>query len=275
MKKIVIIHHNDLDGFGAAWVAWKKFGNNAKYLSADYIMPIPKGLKNKEIYFLDFCYSFAEMKKLKKEVKSITIIDHHISNKPTLKIVDNYSYNINNSGAVLAWKYFYPKKSVPKLLLYIECVDLWRFKMPFAKELIAILEIIDFKFSSWNKVVADFENSKKRKKYIEKGKIILKYKDVIIKELVDHANKVEFNGYNILVINSPVFISEIGNILTKKNPPISIIWRQYNGKNIFSLRSNGKVDVSKIANKYGGGGHKAAAGFDLDIKKGMPWEYIK
>jgi phosphoesterase RecJ-like protein len=33
------------------------------------------------------------------------------------------------------------------------------------------------------------------------------------------------------------------------------------GKYKFSLRSKGDIDVSKIAQKYGGGGHLNAAGF--------------
>lgn len=275
MKNIVVIHHNDLDGFGAAWAAWKKLGNKASYLAVDYTMPMFEELKNKEIYFLDFCYSLNEIKKIKKDAKSITIIDHHISNKPVLKIFDKYSYNINNSSAVLAWKYFHLEKPVPKLLLHIEDVDIWKFKMLFTKELIAVLSISDLKFSLWNKIAADFENLKKKHRYIKEGKIIIKYKEAIIKELIDSAANVRFNGYNILVINSSVFHSQIGHILAKKNPPISIVWRQHKGINLFSLRSNGEVDVSKIAQKYGGGGHKSAAGFCLDIKKGLPWKYVK
>ena len=32
-KNIVIIYHTDCrDGFGAAWAAWKKFGDSATYI---------------------------------------------------------------------------------------------------------------------------------------------------------------------------------------------------------------------------------------------------
>ena len=36
--------------------------------------------------------------------------------------------------------------------------------------------------------------------------------------------------------------------------------REDNGNYRISLRSNGKVDVNKVAQKFGGGGHKMAAG---------------
>ena len=41
---------------------------------------------------------------------------------------------------------------------------------------------------------------------------------------------------------------------------VSVFMREDNGNYRISLRSNGKVDVNKVAQKFGGGGHKMAAG---------------
>lgn len=58
----------------------------------------------------------------------------------------------------------------------------------------------------------------------------------------------------------------------------------YNGKDwVYSLYSNNKVDCSEIAKRYGGGGHKGAAGFTIDYsifgnkdqKKKTFWEKLK
>jgi len=38
-----------------------------------------------------------------------------------------------------------------------------------------------------------------------------------------------------------------------------------------STRSNGQIDVAALAMKFGGGGHRQAAGFSM---KGKPWEII-
>jgi phosphoesterase RecJ-like protein len=43
---------------------------------------------------------------------------------------------------------------------------------------------------------------------------------------------------------------------------------------MISLRSDGTVDVSEIAKKYGGGGHIKAAGFVLDIGASLPWKEL-
>ena len=43
-----------------------------------------------------------------------------------------------------------------------------------------------------------------------------------------------------------------------------------------SLRSDGSVDVSKLAAKFkGGGGHKKSAGFSVDDLSKLPWKIIK
>ena len=276
MKPIVILYHKDcFDGFGGAWAAYKKFGKKADYFGIEH-QAQPLKLKNKEIYFVDFCYQKKEiMEKLLKENKKVVVIDHHISQKETIKISSEYVYSLERSGSVLAWKYFHPQKPIPKLLRHIEDIDLWKFKIAGTKELMMALDARDFNFSVWDKIAKDFENSKKRRKYFEVGKILTKYRQKLINKIASRADKAEIYNHSALIANSPVFQSEIGNALVEKGAALGIIWSQRNGKRYFSLRSNGKVDVSKIAKKYGGGGHKAAAGFSMDIKKPLPWKTIK
>ena len=277
MKPIVIFYHKDcFDGFGGAWAAYKKFGKKADYFGIEHQTQPPKELKNKEIYFVDFCYHKKEiMEKLLKENKKVVVIDHHVSQKELVKISSEYIYDIKHSGAVLAWKYFHRKKPIPKLLRHIEDIDLWKFKLTGTKELMMALDARDFNFSVWDKISKDFENSKKRKKYLEVGKILTKYRQKLINKIASRADKAEIYNHSALIANSPVFQSEIGNALVEKGAALGIIWSQRNGNRYFSLRSNGKVDVSKIAKKYGGGGHKAAAGFSMNIKKPLPWKTIK
>ena len=40
MKPLVIYHANCADGFGAAFAAWLKFGDEAEYQAAQYGKPI-------------------------------------------------------------------------------------------------------------------------------------------------------------------------------------------------------------------------------------------
>lgn len=276
MKSIVILYHKScFDGFSASWAAWRKFGNKAEYIAVELQTPPPKNLRDRNLYMLDFAYSPEIIENLIEICASVTVIDHHISNSDSVKNLSDYSYNMNHSGAVLAWKYFHPKKQVPKLLRYVEDNDLWKFRLPFAKEISVTLDLHNgFDFKKWSKVAADFEDKQKFKKYVEEGKIISKYRDIIIGRIMAGAEKVKFENQKAFAVNSPFWQSEIGNFIVKNKKAIGIIWSRKSGGVRISLRSNKKVDVSKLAEKYGGGGHKAASGFRLGLNKQLPWEYL-
>lgn len=274
-KKIVIYHKNCMDGFSAAWVARKKFGEKAVYFPAVHQTPFPESVKGREVYMVDFCYSEEIMEKIKKVAARVIVIDHHISQKEAVKISDERLFDIKHSGAVLAWQYFFPGKKVPKLLSYVEDTDIWKFALPQSKELHASLDTLKFDFKSWSRLASEFETASGRKKHFEKGKAILEFSERVIDSIVANAEIVKFAGHKAFVANSPALVSEIGHVLATKANGVGIVWVKKGDKLKVSLRSNGKVDVSKIAVKYGGGGHKAAASFSLPIKKGtltFPWK---
>lgn len=276
MKQIVVLYHAKCaDGFGAAWAAWKKFGNQAEYIPLEHQKPPPLGLKGKELYFLDFTYPTPITKKLIQENKRVTAVDHHISVKEAVLKTHKYLFDIKHSAAVLSWKYFHPVHPLPRLLKHIEDIDLWKFKLPRTREIIAFLETNPFNFKTWDGIRRGFDKPKTRKLYIEEGKRILIYQEKLIEHLTEGADLVHFAGRNVLVVNSPVFHSQIGNFLAKKRPPIGIVWSAVGGAVRVSLRSNGKVDVSKIAARFGGGGHKNAAGFTLLEGAKLPWKKIR
>ena len=202
------------------------------------------------------------------------MIDHHISSKKAVELAPNHIFNgdSTHSGAMLSWQYFHPQKKVPLLLLTIEDVDLWRWTLSHSNELSASLRTYKRDFSTWSRIAHDWEKPSTRKKYIEEGSAIRKEQRVQVKSAVDDALLVNFCGHKTYVSNSSMFVSEIGSELVKKFPPIGIIWSQRKDKIVVSLRSNGKIDVSKFAKKFGGGGHKASAAFRLELNQKLPWK---
>lgn len=275
MKEIVVLYHKDCpDGFGAAWTARRIFKNKADYIGMEHQFSPSKELKNKELYFFDFCWPAPVMQKLLKENKSITVIDHHITAKNTTESVPNHLYSEKNSGSALVWRYFNPSVRLPLLLRYVEDIDLWKFKLPFSRDVMAFMETVPYDFKVWDKLAIDFENSKRRQIHIRAGKLISVYQEKIIDKAASDGERVMFNGYSALVVNSPILNSQIGNVIIKKGFPVGIIWSEKNGNARVSLRGNGKVDVSKLAAKYGGG-HKSAAGFKLKSLSKFPWKVKK
>ncbi|KKS86730.1 MAG: Phosphoesterase, dhha1 [Parcubacteria group bacterium GW2011_GWC1_43_11] len=276
MKNIVILYHSSCpDGFSAAWAAWKKFGKEATYVPVDRRPILPKGLKGKIIYSLDFVHDEPMLSNLLKTAAKVVFIDHHITAKEKAKRGAECVFDLKRSGAVLAWQYFHPTKKIPRLLLHVEDFDLWKFKLPHTREVDILLELINFDFRTWDKMVREMENPYRRKVMFKEAAFLNRYKRRLIEGLVKSADLVSLAGRKTLAVNSPIFNSEIGHSLCRKLPPIGIVWRAKNEEIIVSLRSNGKMDVSKIAKHFGGGGHKASAGFSLPRNAKLPWKILK
>ena len=273
---IVVLYHKYCpDGFGAAWAAWKKFGTRATYIGVNHGEPLPHGIAGREVYTLDFCYKGALFEELLSIAKRLIVLDHHITQKSFIVRAHDYRFEMKHSGAVITWNYFHPKKRISRALLHIEDQDLWKFTLPFTREVNAILSTYPFDFKARDKFIREFENIKKRKNYIKEGDAILRYQRYVIQSSVDVASLVKFAGYKVLAANSFTQASEIGNSLVKKHPPFGIVWSERDGRIIVSLRSLKDFDVSKIAVRFGGGGHPQAAGFSFPVDKKFPWKRIK
>jgi nanoRNase/pAp phosphatase (c-di-AMP/oligoRNAs hydrolase) len=273
-NKIVVLYHKGCsDGFGGAWILWKKFKNQAIYWPMEYQVPPPAVLKSaKEIFMVDFSFPAEIMKKLSAEHK-ITVIDHHETQKEAVKFAEKSVFSLNHSGVILAWKYLNPKKTVPSLLKRIEDIDLWKFKIKDTQKTMANLESHEQEFKLWDKLIRDFENPKKQLAFIKEGAAILRYQEQVVKELSDSAISATFEGQKALVVNSPMLASQIGNRLASKGDRVAIIWSSKSKKVFVSLRSAGEMSVAELAKRHGGGGHKHAAGFALKANnKQFPWK---
>lgn len=276
MKNVVVFYHGNCpDGFGGAWAAWKKLGDSADYLGINHRDLPPTDLVNKEVYLLDVCFAKEVVRDLKDKNKKVVIIDHHSTNREAVAASTDYRFDLHNSAAVLAWQYFHGT-TAPLLLRYIEDLDLWKFELPNAREINTYLELFDFNFEIWNNLARDLEDPEGLKVCAERGSLLLKYENQLVKRALEgNTEPVEFEGYKTLTVNFPTFFaSHLGEALIKKMPPIAIIWSRKPGKIVVSLRSDGSVDVSALAAKYGGGGHHNAAGFALNPNQPLPWKYF-
>jgi len=275
VKDTVILFHSYCpDGFGGAWAAREKFGKKADYIAIRHHEVPPLGLDNKDVYMIDIVYPEKDVKQLIKKTKSFTVLDHHVTTKDVVEAVPNHVYDIDHSGAVLAWEYFFPEKETPLYLKYIEDIDLWKFELPRAEDFLAFSATIPFDFEKWDKVVEEFEDEKKRNSFLDRGKNLLEYQNKLIGEVIEIGEEADFDGHSSLVVNSSVLQSQLGNAIIKKGYDIGVVWAHSNDVIRVSLRSSkdGDVNVGEIAQKYGGGGHKSAAGFVIKEEGKFPWQ---
>ncbi len=278
-KNIVVLYHGKCpDGFAAAYAAWKKFGDSADYIPVDHGDAPPEGLEGREVYIVDFCYETAEqMKTLAETTKHLVVLDHHESAKALAESAPEHVYDVARSGATIAWSYFHPAAPMPRLMTYLEDGDLYRYALPETRDVFSYLLVIPFDFTKWDALARGLENDTERAEILKKAKAYTEFFEAFARMSVERAKKVRFEGYEVYFVATHPNItvkSYVGNQLYKKLPPFAIIVTAHpNGFGV-SLRGDESVDVSKIAGKYGGGGHAGSAGFFIPNGSHMPWVEI-
>jgi uncharacterized protein len=99
--------------------------------------------------------------------------------------------------------------------------------------------------------------------FIQEGRAILRHINGVVENKTKQATIKEWKGFvNVATMNLTEYISETcHNILQVTEASFVATYFDTEDKQIWSLRSRGDVDVSAISKQFGGGGHKAAAGF--------------
>nr|BFD64815.1 DHH family phosphoesterase [Bdellovibrio sp. HM001] len=264
MKPLVLYHYPCTDGFGAAYCAWKKFGDDAEYrpihLDQRGMAVVEEG---RDVFVLDYCFSRDVLIEIHKKSRSVTVLDHHITTAKESADLPFVQLSMNKSGAGMAWDYFHPGSDCPPVLKAVEDRDLWRFSLEGTREICAYLDTLDLNFNVWDKTV--MEGAEQARK---QGRAILQYQEKLIKQICACAMVVDILGHSqVPMVSSQILASEVGNRLLDIFPdaPFAIVFYQRgDGKWKYSLRSHSdRADVEAIASRFGGGGHRNAAGFVL------------
>ncbi len=281
-KNIVVIYHDQCkDGFGAAYAAWKKFGDNATYIPRKTQEPVPEGLIDKELYIVDYSYKLPELEALRAANKSVVVIDHHKTAEAAVQSFPENVFDLEHSGAVLTWQYFFPDIPVPKLLLYVEDHDLWNFKLEHHREINAALKEYNQDFETWDQLVKNLEDRDHFSKFISIGGIISDFEDKLVQNILRFKEKVEFEGHTAYAVNAErIYRSIIGHELAKLSAaeggaPLGIVYYRYDGMVHCSLRSTGDFPVHTLAEKHGGGGHPNAASIRVSNFADLPFTFSK
>ncbi len=281
LKDIVVIYHADCpDGFGAAYAAWKIYGDNASYIPLKaHVNEPPAGLTDKEVYIVDFSFTKDVLQTLLDTNKSVLVIDHHISAKEDVTAFPDNIFDNDHSGAVLAWMHFHPDTEVPEVLKYVEDTDLWRFALIESREFSTALGQYEMDFAVWDKLITDLQEENNLINFIAKGSLLAKFEDKLVAHMMKRKERVLFEGHEVWAVNSCEYASILGNNLAELNlaeeqEPIGIVYYHTDGMVKISLRSIGDCDVATIANKYGGGGHKNAAGIGVASFDELPFSFL-
>lgn len=272
MKPLCIYHGNCADGFGAAWV-FKNYADRDFDFHPGVYQDAPPDVTGRDVYLVDFSYKRDVVVRMREQCSRLVLIDHHKTALDDLRgLIDSRAIeslcSLDHSGAMLAMRWFCGDNDteVPQLLRHIEDRDLWRFALPFTREIQANLFSYPYDFTVWDELMRT-----PLELLIEGGKAIERKHHKDIAELCSvMARPCVIGGVPVLAANLPYTLtSDAGHRMavgngTDASPQYAFAacyWDTFAGR-VFSLRSaSGGYDVSEIAKKYGGGGHKNAAGF--------------
>lgn len=276
VKVAVLYHKNCTDGFMAATVAREYFSDNkydCEYIPMGHADHLPDRLTDYEfIYMVDYARSSSEIEQLCKHSKVI-VIDHHIGVHDDLSKINNlnftYCFDNDKSGALLCSEYFKVFVNSPAIAL-ISDNDLWNHKYPQSRPFAAYMNSIEYDFNLWREIALYQQNA--IDDVVNKGQIIEDYKHHIASRLSEKPIFLDIAGFRVPAVNIPnqFFASIVGEKLLDCHPTakFSIVFsigRDCGAAvSLRSRKSDDDVNVADIAGKYGGSGHKSAAGFLLN-----------
>jgi len=294
MKPLCIYHGNCADGFAAAWAVWKALcgGMLDDKIPVEFVAGVyqetPPDVRNRDVIVVDFSYKREVMAKIAKQARSLIILDHH---KTAIEDLDGLLpdaaidlgydlvtkaqlktgiFKLQRSGAGITWDFFHPGKAPPKLVQYVEDYDLHLHQLTSTRAINCTIKSTPYSFAAWEQLYWDLQDAAKVQRMIAGGDAIdRKLKKDVDELLAATKRRLVIGGINVPACNLPyTMATEAGNLMAKSEAFAAVYW-ETGGHRIFSLRSAAPDghDVAAIAQKYGGGGHKHAAGFRVPLGK--------
>lgn len=284
MGKMVVFHHNDPDGHCAGAIAYRYGRQRAKFsdivliecdhgqnISLDVIQP------GDTVVIVDFSFKPDQMQKIIKVAGKQHVIwcDHHVTAKdygydniPGKRDFEDKGY----AGCECTWLYFYPEVSIPPAVTLVGDYDAWRLqhkedslaffeglKLLDTRPMSAIWE--KFLYPSGNSGVSSivFAGCPEVEEVIDNGRLCMRYRDAICSRARRNAYETEIDGHRAIAFNISGYGSQAFGPLFDEYP--YAIAYSHNGDMFTATIYSKHEDASVIAKKFGGGGHKGAAGF--------------
>jgi oligoribonuclease NrnB/cAMP/cGMP phosphodiesterase (DHH superfamily) len=283
---IVVYHAGCPDGLSSAWIA-KQHLPKALFWAAKHSQEVCPDMTGKNVLCVDFAYTVEQTADLfaNKGLKSMTVLDHHLSSLPLRKLKGcdlKVIHDIDLSGCQITWTFFNPDKERPVIFDYIADRDLWKWELPESK---AVSEgtfrtgWFDSLDSFDKKMNAFLKGELPLAQIIENGKAFL--------ELNAHTHALVYNTAVLCTFKTPngqthpvyvvdcdkLYTSEVGSKLALlPECDFVLLWIYSHEKDEWWVsarsRKDSPYDLNVISNQFQkgdmkGGGHRNAAGFTL------------
>ena len=124
-------------------------------------------------------------------------------------------------------------------------------------------------FERWEEISQELGDGYDADAIMKEADAMQRFFDAKVSEIASMAWRGEIAEHKPMVANCPpMFASEVGHALLDAHPdaPFAATYYENDKRVMWSLRSRDeRQDVSAIASKFGGGGHRNAAGFGVPL----------
>jgi hypothetical protein len=268
---LVIYHGKCPDGFGAALAAWLYFDGQGEYLGVSHgkvttLEDLPP-LAGRAVYILDFSFDQAIMQGIDEQAAKLVMLDHHKSAADKLGQFKcrcgAVHFDMTQSGAMLAWKFFFPDQAVPDLIRYVQDRDLWTWAFPESAAFLSALDLEPNEFARWAEIAAF--TPEQSEAFRQRGTAMNEKFINLCQDIARGAAPITFNGVAGVMVNCPgAFTSEVGNMLSAECGSFTLLWSvSKDGTVKVGLRAVPSFNAIPLAESMGGGGHPQACGFRM------------
>lgn len=277
MRRTCFFHAGCPDGFGAAWAVWRAWGDDADFRPRGHDDTLRAGeFVGHEVVFVDIAPPNDDLRELAERAASVVVLDHHASSENRFRAEPRLVQSIeadghqivfdrNHSGAVLAWRHFHPERPTPQLLRYVEDQDLWNWKMPRSEEVNAAIGSFPRRFDVWDELC-----DQDPVLLAEEGAPIVRANRIEVERALYGVHPISLGGLRVEAVNARNLRSSIGHELARRSAygtACGVVYRTIGDRVDVSIYSIGDFDVARVAQGYGGGGHRNAAGFSLRLRR--------
>ena len=275
MSRIVVIHHDqDFDGLFCREIARQEFGGEADYIGWDYGDAVPKVPDDTDLYLLDISIDAL------MSHPRLTWIDHHKS--AIEKYGDRPGLQVDGVAACrLAWQFWFSGKIAPNELKedYVDRnvseplavrlageFDVWDKRDDRADPFQLGLKAQNLTPKRWEALLTPGLMSESQgMEIVGQGRLIERYKSAFDADVLSACGfDVQWEGLNFLALNTARCNSLTFQSAVRPEHD-GLLGFRYDGQkwtvSLYGVPHRPDVDLSVIAMKYGGGGHKQACGF--------------
>jgi len=271
----VFYHRADLDGYCSGAICryfLEEAGVKPRMRGIDYgdEFPFDEICPDDKIYMVDFCLQPEhQMQKLEEMCGELIWIDHHKSSIESLKDFNCPGIReIGRAGCELCWEWWAAELSTPETVTLLGRYDVWDQSnkqvwdeniYPFQMGMRTLPLDPVKNMDSWKNLFKNHNIAH----ILEIGRGIVRYQNLQNIRTMENSFEVDFDGLKWIAVNaggnSQIFDSKYDP--QKHHGMLGFTNR--GGKfwtiSLYSTRPD--VDVSEVAKRNGGGGHKGAAGF--------------